>query len=230
MPSFQRRKLWRWACWGEFAAKIYVHGETFGKLIRRFTQLIPVSKPGAEAELLRPRCRTRQGCFGEGGSSFRAPAAASLLLPAINKSRVFNKLMSGGRRGAGRCVPGDISWRAAWQQRGAGREQAASPGCVPLSWVFWQGGELVCLAGPSHLGSICVSLESDRRLQAVRNRRCAGPDTCPANERRRQAGLRLRSKITGGGGGGRGRALFSLFETNEVYCTAAGSLQPRCVG
>lgn len=35
--------------WGEFAAKIYVHGETFGKLIRRFTQLIPISKPGAEA-------------------------------------------------------------------------------------------------------------------------------------------------------------------------------------
>lgn len=36
--------------WGEFAAKIYVHGETFGKLIRRFTQeLIPVSKPEAEA-------------------------------------------------------------------------------------------------------------------------------------------------------------------------------------
>lgn len=135
--------------------------------------------------------------------------------------------MSGGLRGAGRCVLGDISWRAAWQQRGAGREQAGSPGCVPLSWVFWQGGELVCLAGPSHLGSICVSLESDRRLQAVRNRRCAGPDTCPANERRRQAGLRLRPTIASGGGG---RALLFIFQSNEVYSTAAGSAQPPCLG
>lgn len=139
------------------------------------------------------------------------PAAVSLLLLAINKLRVFNKLMSARLRGAGRCVLGDISWRAAWQQHGAGREQAGSRGCVPLSWVFWQGGELVCLAGPSHLGSICVSLESDRRLQAVRNRRCAGPDTCPANERRRQAGLRLRSKITSRGGG---RALLFIFQRN----------------
>lgn len=189
---------------------------------------MPVSKPRAETEAAVPPVLHKAGVVWGGGASF-APAAVSLFLPAINKFRVFNKLMSGGRRGAGRCVPGDISWRAAWQQRGAGREQAGSRGCVPLSWVFWQGGELVCLAGPSHLGSICVSLESDRRLQAVRNRRCAGPDTCPANERRRQAGLRLRSKITGGGGGG-GRALFFLFQRNEVYSIAAGSLQPRWVG
>lgn len=154
---------------------------------------------------------TRSACAGEALLSSHRPAAVLLLLPAINKLRVFNKLMSARLRGAGRCVLGDISWRAAWQQRGAGREQAGSRGCVPLSWVFWQGGELVCLAGPSHLGSICVSLESDRRLQAVRNRRCVGPDTCPANERRRQAGLRLRSKITSGGGG---RALLFIFQRN----------------
>lgn len=84
-------------------------------------ELIPVSKRGAGAEA------AVKGGFGEGGGG---AASAWLFLPAINKFGVFNKLMSGGRRGAGRCVPGDISWRAAWQQRGAGREQAASRGCV----------------------------------------------------------------------------------------------------
>lgn len=56
MPAFQRRELRRWA-WsgGKFAAKIYVRGETFGKLIRRFTQqLMPVSKPRAETEAAVP--------------------------------------------------------------------------------------------------------------------------------------------------------------------------------
>lgn len=73
-------------------------------------------------------------------------------------------------------------------------------------------------AGPPHLGAICVSLEPDRRLQAVRNRRCEGPDTCPANERRRKAGLSLRSQIKSGGG----RAFLFILQRSEVYSTAAG--------
>lgn len=73
-------------------------------------------------------------------------------------------------------------------------------------------------AGPPHLGAICVSLEPDRRLQAVRNRRCEGPDTCPANERRRKAGLSLRSQIKSSGG----RAFLFILQRNEVYSTAAG--------
>lgn len=155
MPAFPApQKLWRWAWFGagggEFAAKIYVHGgETFGKinpplypttarLGPDFKQQSRFQNPALGQRLLRPRgCRTR--LLWGGWQLLELLPRCSL--PAINKFRVFNKLMSGGRRGAGRCVPGDISWRAAWQQRGAGREQAGSPGCVPLSWVFWQGGE-----------------------------------------------------------------------------------------
>lgn len=84
-------------------------------------------------------------------------------------------------------------------QRGAGRERAGGRGRAPGAGRLARW-EPVCLAGPPHLGSICVSLEPDRRLQAVRKRRCEGPDTCPANERRRKAGLSLRSRIKSGGG------------------------------
>lgn len=71
----------------------------------------------------------------------------------------------------------DISWQSALvtgrvegvveSEKAGGSERETD--CI---WGFWQGEELVCLAGPSHLGSICVSLEWDRQLQSVRNRRC----------------------------------------------------------
>lgn len=100
------------------------------------------------------------------------PSPISLLLLAINKLHVFNTLMSDWLKATGRCVLSDISWQRALvteraKQRG-GRGRLEREGrvcvCIVCIWVFWQGKELVCLAGPSHLGSICVSLESDRRL------------------------------------------------------------------
>lgn len=96
-----------------------------------------------------------------------------LLLSAINKLHVFNKLMSDWPGATGRCVLSDISWQRALvtgrvgrivEGEGAGgreKERDRETDCI---WGFWQGEELVCLAGPSHLGSICVSLEWDRQL------------------------------------------------------------------
>ena len=67
----------------------------------------------------------------------------------------------------GRCVLSDISWQRALVTgrvgRVGGREKERQRDCDCI-WGFWQGEELVCLAGPSHLGSICVSLEWDRQL------------------------------------------------------------------
>lgn len=99
------------------------------------------------------------------------------LFSAINRLHEFNKLLSDWPGATRRCVLSDISWQSALvtgrvegvveREEAGGSERETD--CI---WGFWQGEELVCLAGPSHLGSICVSLEWDRQLQSVRNRRC----------------------------------------------------------
>jgi hypothetical protein len=93
-------------------------------------------------------------------------------LSTINKLHIFNKLMLDWPGATRRCVLSDISWQRALvtgrAERIVERERKQEAGArekeTDCSWGFWQGEELVCLAGPSHLGSICVSLEWDRQL------------------------------------------------------------------
>lgn len=112
-------------------------------------------------------------CYSTRTCTHRFYTISLLLLSAINKLHVFNKLMSDWPGATGRCVLSDISWQRALvtgrvgrvveREEAGGREEKRQKetDCI---WGFWQGEELVCLAGPSHLGSICVSLEWDRQL------------------------------------------------------------------
>lgn len=189
MPAFQRRKLRGWGWRGTSHERSTCAGKPSGNQFAAS----PDSAPCSGLQEKKKKKKTKGSSRPDAGRS-PLEGAACWQSPGCRRPSAA----SWWAAGAGRCALGDISWpgaRAARrrQERAGGRGRA--PGAGRLA--RW---EPVCLAGPPHLGSICVSLEPDRRLQAVRKRRCEGPDTCPANERRRKAGLSLRSRIKSGGG------------------------------